>query len=465
MAAPEKGRWVRGRHGAHGALPAIGPLGPDGGGAARRPATSRHAACAPRRAAGAARRDRAPRGARDAGDARRRAAHGSRVALRDQVRRCPRPRLPRRRPRRAPRAERPDRHHPLSRGDGGSARAAAHAVPAGRRDRRARRRRALELSAPPGTHGAHAPRRRRARAGGGAGQRHRLRRPRARRPRPARAPARGPQGMLEASGAGPRRRCLRRPRRRPRRRVPRGRLRAAPGGRDRQARQRVRRQALEGLAQDQVPARAGIRRRRLHGAPGTRAHFGALHLGLYEGGELVYVSKVGTGFDDKTLRLVSEKLRPLARATSPFARGTPAGRGHHWVEPRLVCQVRFTEWTRDGGIRHPAFLGLRDDKRPEDCVREVAVEAREHGWARRGRGVSRDHAARVRCPGVAGLHPGTRGPTPVQGNGSRRHPPTPPRPPVPPAVAVGIAPAFRGARGPRPRTPRRRNRVRPSRGG
>src|SRR5207247_6842597 len=97
---------------------------------------------------------------------------------------------------------------------------------------------------------------------------------------------------------------------------------------------------------------------------------GALHLGLYEDGQLVYVSKVGTGFDDRTLALVSEKLRSLARATSPFARGTPTGRGHHWVEPRLVCQVRFTEWTRDGGIRHPAFLGLRDDKRPEDCVRE-----------------------------------------------------------------------------------------------
>ena len=108
---------------------------------------------------------------------------------------------------------------------------------------------------------------------------------------------------------------------------------------------------------------------------GTRAHFGALHLGLYENGDLVYVSKVGTGFDDKTLALVSEKLRPLARATPAFARGAPAGRGHHWVEPRLVCRVRYTEWTRDGGIRQPAFLGL-SDKRPEDCVREAPVAAR-----------------------------------------------------------------------------------------
>src|SRR5439155_1202745 len=109
---------------------------------------------------------------------------------------------------------------------------------------------------------------------------------------------------------------------------------------------------------------------------GSRARFGALHLGLYDQGRLVYVSKVGTGFDDATLDRVWEKLGPLDRATPPFASGTPAGRGHHWVEPRLVCEVRFTEWTRDGGIRHPAFLGLREDKRPEECVREVPVEAR-----------------------------------------------------------------------------------------
>ncbi|MBI2159349.1 MAG: DNA ligase D [Candidatus Rokubacteria bacterium] len=106
---------------------------------------------------------------------------------------------------------------------------------------------------------------------------------------------------------------------------------------------------------------------------GSRAHFGALHLGLYENGRLVYVSKVGTGFDERMLALIAEKLRPLARATSPFDVGTPAGRGHRWAEPKLVCEVRFTEWTADGGIRHPAFLGLRDDKRPEECRREVLL--------------------------------------------------------------------------------------------
>ena len=107
---------------------------------------------------------------------------------------------------------------------------------------------------------------------------------------------------------------------------------------------------------------------------GSRGHFGALHLGLYEEGRLVYVSKVGTGFDERVLAAIAKRLVPLARATSPFAERSPTGRGHHWVEPRLVCEVRFTDWTADGGIRHPAFQGLRDDRRPEECRRERPVE-------------------------------------------------------------------------------------------
>jgi bifunctional non-homologous end joining protein LigD len=104
---------------------------------------------------------------------------------------------------------------------------------------------------------------------------------------------------------------------------------------------------------------------------GHRARFGALHLGLYENGRLVYVSKVGTGFDEAELERLWRQLEPLRRDTSPFDAGTPGGRGHHWVEPELVCEVRFTEWTRDGGIRHPTYLGLRDDKRPEEVRRET----------------------------------------------------------------------------------------------
>ncbi len=106
---------------------------------------------------------------------------------------------------------------------------------------------------------------------------------------------------------------------------------------------------------------------------GSRSGFGALHVGLYEAGRLKYVTKVGTGFDGAVIESIMKALAPLARATSPFAVGTPTGKGHHWVEPRLVCEVRFTEWTRDGGLRHPTFLGLRGDKRPEECRKEEPV--------------------------------------------------------------------------------------------
>jgi bifunctional non-homologous end joining protein LigD len=151
---------------------------------------------------------------------------------------------------------------------------------------------------------------------------------------------------------------------------------------------------------------------------GTRAHFGALHLGLYDRGELVYVSKVGTGFDVRTLKDISGKLRRLERPTSPFVRGTPAGRDHHWVEPRLVAEIRFSEFTRDGGIRHPSFLGLRDDTRAEDSVRETPVVARgsgaEAGGAGRAASPARPRSAALRAAG------GTRG-----SHSARRPPPRP----------------------------------------
>jgi bifunctional non-homologous end joining protein LigD len=112
---------------------------------------------------------------------------------------------------------------------------------------------------------------------------------------------------------------------------------------------------------------------------GGRSHFGALHLGLYDKKQLVYVSKVGTGFDDKTLKAVWEKMQPLKRSTSPFHRKSPNGRGHTWIEPTLVCEVRFSDWTHDGGIRHPTFIGLRADKKPEECRKEEtsAMNVRE----------------------------------------------------------------------------------------
>jgi DNA ligase D-like protein (predicted ligase) len=104
---------------------------------------------------------------------------------------------------------------------------------------------------------------------------------------------------------------------------------------------------------------------------GGRAGFGALLLGYYEGrGGLVYAGKVGTGFDDRTLRSLHATLRGIGRATPPFASGELPRSGVHWVEPRLVAQVGFAEWTTAGQLRHPRFLGLRDDKEPGEVIRE-----------------------------------------------------------------------------------------------
>ena len=109
---------------------------------------------------------------------------------------------------------------------------------------------------------------------------------------------------------------------------------------------------------------------------GARSDFGALLVGYYDDDGLVYAGKVGTGYDDTTLRRLGARLRRLARARSPFARGSPAGRGTHWVRPTLVAQFGFTEWTRDGKLRHPRYLGLRDDKPAREVRREKpAAEA------------------------------------------------------------------------------------------
>jgi len=103
---------------------------------------------------------------------------------------------------------------------------------------------------------------------------------------------------------------------------------------------------------------------------GSRRGFGALLLGYYRGGKLVYAGKVGTGFDQDLLRRLGEKLVRLKTPVPPFAEDGLPRRGVHWVKPKLVAQIGFTEWTAGGKLRHPRFLGLRDDKRPEDVVRE-----------------------------------------------------------------------------------------------
>jgi DNA ligase D-like protein (predicted ligase) len=103
---------------------------------------------------------------------------------------------------------------------------------------------------------------------------------------------------------------------------------------------------------------------------GSRTDFGALLVGYFEDGELRYAGKVGTGFDRDTLARLGRRLRQLERESSPFAEVRPLPAGTHWVEPELVAQVAFTEWTRDGRLRHPRFLGLRNDKPAREVVRE-----------------------------------------------------------------------------------------------
>lgn len=114
---------------------------------------------------------------------------------------------------------------------------------------------------------------------------------------------------------------------------------------------------------------------------GGRSGFGALLVGYYEGDRLIYSGGVGTGFDNATLMRLYRMFQTEVRATCPFANlpeRRPGGGGFTapqmrrctWLQPRFVCQVRFAEWTRDGHLRQPSFLGLRDDKRPEDVTRE-----------------------------------------------------------------------------------------------
>ena len=114
---------------------------------------------------------------------------------------------------------------------------------------------------------------------------------------------------------------------------------------------------------------------------GRRASsFGALVLGYYQGGELVYAGNVGTGFNSREIDKLLDKLRPLKRATSPFREvpKMPKVRKSDviWVEPRLVCEVEFAEWTHDGRLRAPSYKGLREDKPAEDVRRELPIADR-----------------------------------------------------------------------------------------
>jgi DNA ligase D-like protein (predicted ligase) len=104
---------------------------------------------------------------------------------------------------------------------------------------------------------------------------------------------------------------------------------------------------------------------------GSRTEFGALLVGYYEDGALRYAGKVGTGFDQATLRELGARLRELEQVEPPFEPFKPIPPGTRWIRPDLVGQVGFAEWTRDGRLRHPRYIGLREDKPASDVVREV----------------------------------------------------------------------------------------------
>jgi bifunctional non-homologous end joining protein LigD len=119
---------------------------------------------------------------------------------------------------------------------------------------------------------------------------------------------------------------------------------------------------------------------------GSRPHFGALLVGYYKNKKLQFAGKVGTGFNDILLRKMKSEFDKIPQTQCPFV-NLPEKRngkyGHgitaalmkrcHWVQPKMVCQVKFSEWTRDGKLRQPVFLGLREDKDASEVIREKEV--------------------------------------------------------------------------------------------
>ncbi len=103
---------------------------------------------------------------------------------------------------------------------------------------------------------------------------------------------------------------------------------------------------------------------------GSRKHFGALIVGYYDHGKLKHAGKVGTGYDEETLKRVHDKMKKLEQDDPPFDNDNPDYKNATWLKPKLVGEFRFTEWTKDNKLRHPSFLGLRDDKKAKDVVKE-----------------------------------------------------------------------------------------------
>jgi len=106
----------------------------------------------------------------------------------------------------------------------------------------------------------------------------------------------------------------------------------------------------------------------------SRSYFGALVVGLYRDGKLQYVAHTGGGFNQQTLAETYRLLQPLKTKDCPFVEKPKTNEPVQWVKPKLVAQVKFSEWTADQRMRHPIFLGLRQDKKPEEGTFEIKRE-------------------------------------------------------------------------------------------
>jgi bifunctional non-homologous end joining protein LigD len=145
----------------------------------------------------------------------------------------------------------------------------------------------------------------------------------------------------------------------------------------------------------------------------SRQYLGAILLGYYDAdGNFVYAGHTGTGFRQQTLEELYRRLKPLERKTPPFSTRPQTNEKAHWVSPRVVAEIKFNEWTRDGKLRQPVFVGIRDDKDAREVVREPAgrldggepTEAKHDG--RRPKGAERGSG--VEASGVEASKDGSR---------------------------------------------------------
>jgi len=160
----------------------------------------------------------------------------------------------------------------------------------------------------------------------------------------------------------------------------------------------------------------------------SRIGLGALLVGYYDGRRLIYAGHVGGGFTTDGLRAMHKRLTPLARATAPFATTPETNEPAHWVRPSVVVEVKFNEWTDDGRLRQPIFVGVRDDKDPHTVVREPVGGTVARTPARTPASAPRTTAKTAKTAKTAATRPATRATPPVRLS-------TPPDGPVASALA------------------------------